>query len=247
MLASLSGSLALAVGLAVMLLPLLSPELSRPRDAAWGAVVLVLGLTLVTSADRLTGAPMLAVLCGGLLIGRLGGEVMQLRWRQLTPEEQQRLVSRERWQASGSELATSLSALASSLGRSSSAIASSLASLTAALKGGPQGGRGQSGTRSGGKRWVRPEPNQTVGQADGFAIEAPKAAPPASSSSKESDSASNAPSASAASAETPGSATAEPLPDTVVVSSFAEIDALIEAASGDVPAAQASPEHSEAG
>ena len=90
MLASLSGSLALALGLAVMLLPLLSPELSRPRDAVWGAVLLLLGLVLVTGADRLSGSPMLAVLCGGLLIGRLGGEVMQLRWRQLTPEEQQR-------------------------------------------------------------------------------------------------------------------------------------------------------------
>ena len=48
----------------------------------------------------------------------------------------------------------------------------------------------------------------------------------------------------AASAASPA---AEPLPETVVVSSFAEIDALIEAASGDAPAAQASPEHSEAG
>jgi hypothetical protein len=100
MLASLSGSLALLLGLAVMLLPLLGPELSRPRDSAWGALVLLLGLTLVTSADRLSGSPMLAVLCGGLLIGRLGSEVMQLRWRQLTPEEQQGLRSLARWQRS---------------------------------------------------------------------------------------------------------------------------------------------------
>ncbi len=47
---------------------------------------------------------MLAVLCGGLLIGRLGLEVLQLRWRALTPEEQQRLLSIERWQTSLSEL-----------------------------------------------------------------------------------------------------------------------------------------------
>jgi len=93
MVASLSGTLALVVGMAVVLLPLLASELSRPRDATWGAVVLLLGLTLVTSADRLTGSPMLAVLCGGLLIGRLGVEVLQLRWRALTPEEQQRLLS----------------------------------------------------------------------------------------------------------------------------------------------------------
>jgi len=163
MLASLSGSLALALGLAVMLLPLLSPELSRPRDAVWGAVLLLLGLVLVTGADRLSGSPMLAVLCGGLLIGRLGGEVMQLRWSQLTPEEQQRLSSLERWQTSFSELTTS---------------------LTAALK----RGSGRSKTAGSGKRWVRPETTE-----------------PATASST----------------------------DTVEVSSFAEIDALIEAASGE--------------
>ncbi|MFM8937006.1 MAG: Ycf66 family protein [Vulcanococcus sp.] len=178
MLASLSGSLALALGLALMLLPLLSPELSRPRDAAWGAVVLVLGLTLATSADRLTGAPMLAVLCAGLLIGRLGGEVAQLRWRQLTPEEQLRLSSLERWQ-------TSVRELTASLNRGAGALSESLASLKAAL---------QRGSGSG-KRWVRPDPADTASEAS--------------------------------------SSGSDPDPATVVVSSFAEIDALIEAASGE--------------
>ena len=177
MLASLSGSLALALGLAVMLLPLLSPELSRPRDAAWGAVLLLLGLVLVTGADRLSGSPMLAVLCGGLLIGRLGGEVMQLRWRQLTPEEQQRLSSLERWQTSFNELTTTLN-------RGAGALNESLTSLTAAL----QRGSGRSKTVGSGKRWVRPETTE-----------------PSTASST----------------------------DTVEVSSFAEIDALIEAASGE--------------
>ena len=100
MLATLTGDLCLLVGLAVLLLPLLATELSRPRDGAWGAVVLLLGLVLVTSNDRLRGAPMLAVACGALLIGRLGSEVAQARWHQLSPEEQQRLGSRERWASS---------------------------------------------------------------------------------------------------------------------------------------------------
>jgi len=52
MLANVGGSLALGIGLVVLLLPLLTPELSRPRDAAWGALVLLLGLALVTSSDR---------------------------------------------------------------------------------------------------------------------------------------------------------------------------------------------------
>ena len=90
MFATLGGSLALLLGLVVLLVPLLTPELSRARDAVWGAVLLLLGLVLVTSSDRLGGSPMVAVLCGGLLIGRLGSEVGQQRWRALTPEEQQR-------------------------------------------------------------------------------------------------------------------------------------------------------------
>ena len=68
MLATLSGDLCLLFGLGLLLLPLLAVELSRPRDGVWGAVVLLLGLVLVTSSDRLRGAPMLAVLCGSLLI-----------------------------------------------------------------------------------------------------------------------------------------------------------------------------------
>ena len=144
MVASLSGTLALVVGMAVVLLPLLASELSRPRDATWGAVVLLLGLTLVTSADRLTGSPMLAVLCGGLLIGRLGLEVLQLRWRALTPEEQQRLLSIERWQ-------TSLNELVVTVARGVAAVSAATGTSLAALK------RGGGSKTSSGKRWVRSE------------------------------------------------------------------------------------------
>ena len=42
MLATLAGFLALLLGLSLLLLPLLVTELSRPRDSAWGAVVLLL-------------------------------------------------------------------------------------------------------------------------------------------------------------------------------------------------------------
>jgi hypothetical protein len=148
MVASLSGTLALVVGLAVLLLPLLATEMSRPRDAMWGAVVLLLGLTLVTSADRLTGSPMLAVLCGGLLIGRLGIEVLQLRWRALTSEEQQRLLSVERWQ-------TSLSELVVSVAKGIAAVSAASGTVLAALK------RGGGSKASSGKRWVRAEASAT--------------------------------------------------------------------------------------
>ena len=152
MVASLSGTLALVVGLAVLLLPLMATELSRPRDAMWGAVVLLLGLTLVTSADRLTGSPMLAVLCGGLLIGRLGVEVLQLRWRALTTEEQQRLLSIERWQTSFSELLVSVA-------RGIAAVSAASGTVLAALKRG--GGR----KASSGKRWVRSEDSSSQSAA----------------------------------------------------------------------------------
>ncbi|MFM8659977.1 MAG: Ycf66 family protein, partial [Cyanobium sp.] len=144
MLAILGGALALVIGLAVLLLPLLLPELSRARDAVWGAVVLLLGLVLVTSAERLRGAPMLGVLCGGLLIGRLSVEVAQARWRQLSEQEQQRLWSPERWQ-------TAL--------RQFSATASQLPALVTQASQGLLAWRHERRQPKGsGKRWVRPEP-----------------------------------------------------------------------------------------
>ena len=138
MLATLTGDLCLLAGLAVLLLPLLATELSRPRDGAWGAVILLLGLVLVTSSDRLRGAPMLAVACAGLLISRLGAEVGQARWQQLSDEERQRLGSRERWATSLQQLTTVLASLVS-------ATADTLKSLKPAAK---------TGTN---KLWVRPE------------------------------------------------------------------------------------------
>jgi len=186
MLATLAGCLALALGVAVLLLPVLVSELSRPRDAAWGAVVLLLGLVLVTGAERLTGAPMLAVLCGGLLVGRLGVEVGQGRWRQLTPEEQQRLGSPERWRNGVAQLGASLAALSGVAGARLAALGGTF--------GGLGGGRGSGRTRRSGKRWVRPEPADAA-DADDQAV-APAA----------------------------------------VVESFAEIDALISAASEQPPA-----------
>ncbi|MFM9087243.1 MAG: Ycf66 family protein [Cyanobium sp.] len=109
MLAILIGSLALLVGLALLLEPLLLPELSRPRDALWAAVVLLLGLVLVTAAERLQGAPMLGVLCGGLLVGRLGTEVGQQRWQQLPPDERLQLRTVAHWQRRALDLAVAVS------------------------------------------------------------------------------------------------------------------------------------------
>lgn len=176
MLATLGGLLALLLGLAILLLPLLATELSRSRDSAWGAVVLLLGLVLVTSADRLTGAPMLGVLCGGLLIGRLAAEVSQGRWQQLSLEEQQRLWSAERWQTSLKQAGATVTHLVAQVSASSSGLRSWFSA------------RRQ--PKPSGKRWVRPE-------------EATPALETANT-------------------------LAEPA-DTVMVSSFAEIDGLIQA------------------
>ena len=109
LLAVLIGSLALLAGLALLLEPLLLPELSRPRDALWAAVVLLLGLVLVTAAERLQGAPMLGVLCGGLLVGRLGTEVGQQRWRQLPADERLQLQTVAHWQRRALDLAVAVS------------------------------------------------------------------------------------------------------------------------------------------
>ena len=153
MLATLAGDLCLVLGLAVLLLPLLVTELSRPRDGVWGAVVLLLGLVLVTSSDRLRGAPMLAVVCAGLLISRLGSEVAQSRWQQLSPEEQQRLKSSERWATSLQQLSATFNALLSNTGQA-------LGSLKPKA---PAADRPEGSSRTG-KRWVRPEPQAADAQ-----------------------------------------------------------------------------------
>jgi hypothetical protein len=164
MLATLGGLLALPLGLTLLLLPLLAPELSRPRDSAWGAVVLLLGLDLVTSAERLTGAPMLGVLCGALLIGRLGLEVGQGRWRQLTEEERQRLGSQERWTSSFRQLGITSSGLVERVGAGIGTLTTGIGALksggdraTSAAGGQGGGAPSRSGGERKGKRWVRPE------------------------------------------------------------------------------------------
>ncbi|MEY3757317.1 MAG: hypothetical protein RLZZ263_471, partial [Cyanobacteriota bacterium] len=143
MVAILGGGLALVLGLAILLVPLLATELSRPRDSAWGAVMLLLGLVLLSSRDRLSGAPMLGVLCGGLLIGRLAGEVGQGRWRQLTQDEQDRLGSKERWSTSLQQLGATSAGLMGALATATQGLASWLGS-----------GKPAKTTT---KRWVRPD------------------------------------------------------------------------------------------
>ena len=144
MLSTISGDICLLFGLALLLLPLLAVELSRPRDGAWGALVLLLGLVLVTSSDRMRGAPMLAVLCGSLLVARLSAEVGQGRWRALSDAERQRLSSSEHWFNNLKQLKTTAASLGEGLG-----------GMAKQLK--PAGRSGVSG-----KKWVRPEDPATL-------------------------------------------------------------------------------------
>ena len=139
MLSTISGDICLLFGLALLLLPLLAVELSRPRDGAWGALVLLLGLVLVTSSDRMRGAPMIAVLCGSLLVARLSAEVGQGRWRALSDAERQRLSSSEHWFNNLKQLKTTAASLGEGIG-----------GMAKQLK--PAGRSGVSG-----KKWVRPE------------------------------------------------------------------------------------------
>jgi hypothetical protein len=227
MLATLAGCLALALGVAVLLLPVLVSELSRPRDAAWGAVVLLLGLVLVTGAERLTGAPMLAVLCGGLLVGRLGVEVGQSRWRQLTPEEQQRLGSPERWRNGVAQLGASLAALSGVAGARLAALGGTFASLGGSILSGLGGGRSSGRTRRSGKRWVRPETPALPAQPNEPAEPAPAAEP-------------------ASAAEPAEGEGAEP-GEMAVVSSFDEIDERLTAALAAAPMPAESSEPAESG
>ncbi len=215
MFATLGGSLALLLGLVVLLVPLLTPELSRARDAVWGAVLLLLGLVLVTSSDRLGGSPMVAVLCGSLLIGRLGSEVGQQRWRALTPEEQQRLGSGAHWRTALGQVLASLGALQGMASESLSGLRTRLPQAPASVPTGFKG-KGKAGGTT--KRWVRPEAAPV--------LEGPPPAPqqePAQSPSE------TPPAAPAAASPEP------PQPPVIEVGSFTEIEALVDAAWGEAP------------
>ena len=169
MLATLSGDFCLLLGLALLLLPLLAVELSRPRDGVWGAVVLPLGLVLVTSSDRLRGAPMLAVLCAGLLITRLGAEVGQARWNALSETEQQRFQSLDHWR-------TSVRQLLITTGR----VGEGISGIAKQLK-----PTGKSGVTE--KKWVRPESPENAAASDdaGSEMTSTEPVPPADATSPE--------------------------------------------------------------
>ncbi len=104
MLAKLIGDLAVFIGLAILLLPLLLTELSRPRDEFVGAVLLILGLVLLISHERFIGSPTIAVCSGTFLVGKLGWEVGLSRWQKLSQDEKVRLGSIQRWIQSFKEL-----------------------------------------------------------------------------------------------------------------------------------------------
>ena len=218
MLATLGGFLALLLGLLLLLLPLLASELSRARDSVWGAVVLLLGLVLVTSAERLTGAPMLAVLCGGLLIGRLGVEVGQARWRLLSEEERQRLWSWERWQTSLSQLGASLAQLL----QQAAALASGLGSWVAERR---------ASRPASTKKWVRPEVDSDAAPAADAAMATAVVAEVTAM-------------AEVAEAAEPDP---EPDDGTLVVDSFEAIDALLEQAVPETPEPVSPPQTAAAG
>ncbi len=136
------GDLTLLLGFAVLLLPIVVTELSRPRDAFSGAAGLLLGLSLVTNNDRLNGGLMFVVVLGTFLIGRLGYEVAQSRWNQLDDQEKKRLGSMERWNTSFKQF----SATIAKLGRIPTGFSKFALQTSNSTK------------RQ--KKWVRPEKNQ---------------------------------------------------------------------------------------
>ena len=99
------GCLSLFIGFIILLLPLLLTELSRPRDSILGALFLVLGLVLFLDNDRFQGSPMLVIISGALVIAKIGLEVSQFRWQNLSLEEKLRIGTFARWIQSFKELA----------------------------------------------------------------------------------------------------------------------------------------------
>ncbi len=139
MLVTLIGDVYLLLGLVVLLIPVLITELSRPRDGIWGAVVLLFGWVVLNSNDRLSGTPMIAVICSSLLISRLGWEVVQSRWLQLSEKERSRLFSSERWTTAFQQFASTVLQFVKEFGN-----------VMKVFSWKPQ-------SKTLGKKWVRPE------------------------------------------------------------------------------------------
>ncbi len=139
MFGTIIADLSICLGLCIILLPLVITELSRPRDGIWGAIVVILGLVLITNNERLIGSPMLGVVLVALLILRLGWEVAQSRWQQLSEVEQLRIGSMERWITSVREIFAVLQSLFSSSWKFVESFS------------------GKSQLNAKGKKWVRPD------------------------------------------------------------------------------------------
>ncbi len=87
-------------GVAILLLPLLFRELSRPRDSIWGGLIVISGLIFILDNDRFFGAPQIAESIGLLVFIRLFIEVSRHRWQLLSQEEKTNLKSIDRFNTS---------------------------------------------------------------------------------------------------------------------------------------------------
>ncbi len=109
---------------------------------------MILGLVLITSKERLSGSPMLAVLFSSLIIFRLLLEVSQNRWQQLTLEEKAGIKSFSLWN-------NRISQIIAVFGR----LGSIVLAISDLFKGKPK-------PSSIGKKWVRPETNNKSAGSD---------------------------------------------------------------------------------
>jgi len=99
----------------VLVIPLFGARAEPARDAL-GALVLLLAGVLVTSAERSSGAPQLAVLCAGLLM-RDSPRVGLGRWRQLSGGNSSASGPWKRWERPAASSGRAQAALSLGLAR----------------------------------------------------------------------------------------------------------------------------------
>ncbi len=115
MLAVLIGVLSIFVGITTLFLPLFLTELSRSRDSFWGAMTIVLGLTVISMSHRFDGSPLLVLVLGAVIFTRLIIEISHHRWQLLTSEEKDSFKSFGRWDKGVRELFSTFVKLSSLL------------------------------------------------------------------------------------------------------------------------------------